>query len=61
MTANIDLISASAGSGKTYRLANEIIKAIGQGVPPERIVATTFTNKAAAELIQRIRFFLLKA
>jgi len=60
MTANIDLISASAGSGKTYRLANEIIRAIDEGVAPECIVATTFTNKAAAELIRRIRTFLLE-
>jgi ATP-dependent exoDNAse (exonuclease V) beta subunit len=62
---NIQLISASAGSGKTYRLMNEIAaRVVGKaGVPqvePEQIMATTFTNKAAAELKERIRMRLLE-
>ncbi len=61
---NIQLISASAGSGKTFRLMNEIgARVAGKaGVPhvePEQIMATTFTNKAAAELRERIRMRLL--
>ncbi|MDQ6954548.1 MAG: UvrD-helicase domain-containing protein [Mariprofundaceae bacterium] len=61
---NIQLISASAGSGKTYRLMNEIAQRIsgeggGNPVAPEQIMATTFTNKAAAELKERIRMRLL--
>lgn len=43
------LILASAGSGKTYQLSNRIIGLIAQGADPERIVALTFTRKAAAE------------
>ncbi|WP_038250953.1 UvrD-helicase domain-containing protein [Ghiorsea bivora] len=62
---NIQLISASAGSGKTFRLMNEIgTRVAGKaGVPhvePEQIMATTFTNKAAAELRERIRMRLLE-
>ncbi|MDQ6956773.1 MAG: UvrD-helicase domain-containing protein, partial [Mariprofundaceae bacterium] len=62
---NIQLISASAGSGKTYRLMNEIAasvlgKADVPHVQPEQIMATTFTNKAAAELRERIRMRLLE-
>ena len=61
---NIQLISASAGSGKTYCLMNEIADRVGgnngkQVVAPEHIMATTFTNKAAAELKERIRMRLL--
>ena len=62
---NIQLISASAGSGKTYRLMNEIAQRISgkdgtKIIEPEQIMATTFTNKAAAELKERIRMRLLE-
>ncbi|MDX8414477.1 MAG: UvrD-helicase domain-containing protein [Mariprofundales bacterium] len=52
---NIDLISASAGSGKTYSLTEKVLAAVRSGTAPERIMAVTFTNKAAAELKERIR------
>jgi len=52
---NIHLISASAGSGKTYSLTEKVFEAVASGIAPERIMAVTFTNKAAAELKQRIR------
>lgn len=62
MTGHIDIISASAGSGKTTRLARELEKAITvDGIAPDRIVATTFTRKAAAELVERGRQTLLRA
>ncbi|MFQ5344709.1 MAG: UvrD-helicase domain-containing protein [Mariprofundus sp.] len=51
---NIHLISASAGSGKTYSLTEQVFQAVASGVSPERIMAVTFTNKAAAELKERI-------
>ncbi len=57
---NITLISASAGSGKTYSLSRKIFEAVASGVPPERIMAVTFTNKAAAELTERIRHKLVQ-
>lgn len=59
----IQLISASAGSGKTHRLVNELEQAIlreTDPVRPEAIVATTFTGKAAAELRERVRSRLLE-
>lgn len=59
---SIQIISASAGSGKTYRLAKLLEEEVGAGrVRPDAILATTFTNRAAAELQERVRTFLLKA
>jgi len=57
---NIELLSASAGSGKTYRLTEELHKALQQGLAPSDVLATTFTVKAARELQERVREKLLK-
>jgi ATP-dependent helicase/nuclease subunit A len=58
---NIRIITASAGSGKTYRLTQELDQAIASGkARPAGIVATTFTKHAAAELIERARTRLLR-
>ncbi|MBK6429173.1 MAG: UvrD-helicase domain-containing protein [Blastocatellia bacterium] len=57
-----EIISASAGTGKTYRLAGLLLGTIRSGTArPEAVVATTFTNKAAAELRERVRRRLLSA
>ena len=56
---NIRIISAGAGSGKTYRLTNELVKLLQGGVRASGIIATTFTQKAAAELQERVRVRLL--
>lgn len=61
MSGMLKMLSAGAGAGKTSRLSGEILKSIQNGVPPENIVATTFTTKAADELIERVRLELLKA
>ncbi len=58
----IEIISASAGSGKTYRLASVLNDAIANGsARPDAVLATTFTNRAAAELKERTRTRLLQA
>ncbi|RMG85083.1 MAG: DNA helicase UvrD [Bacteroidetes bacterium] len=57
----LKIISAGAGSGKTYRLTSEMVALLKDGkVRPNGIIATTFTNKAAAELQERVRVRLLE-
>ena len=56
---NIGLMKASAGTGKTYNLMEELSKFMKDGLQPEKLLAVTFTNAAAAELKSRIRQKLL--
>jgi ATP-dependent exoDNAse (exonuclease V) beta subunit len=45
---------ANAGSGKTYALVSRFFALLDHQVPPERIIALTFTRKAAGEFLERI-------
>ena len=45
---------AGAGSGKTATLTGRLIHLLSSGITPSRIVAITFTNKAASEMKQRV-------
>ena len=52
----LKIIPAGAGSGKTYTIQKELFRWIDDGlIRPEKIVAVTFGEAAAAELRDRIR------
>ncbi|MFP6765064.1 MAG: UvrD-helicase domain-containing protein, partial [Planctomycetaceae bacterium] len=57
----LELVRAGAGSGKTTDLCRTVADAVAAGLDPARILATTFTNRAAAELKGRIQAQLLTA
>lgn len=56
---NVKYISASAGSGKTYTLTEELKNAVsgknGKKIEPEKIILTTFTKVAAAEILEKAK------
>ncbi|MSR22415.1 MAG: hypothetical protein EXR92_02550 [Gemmatimonadetes bacterium] len=56
-----ELVLASAGSGKTHRLSSRLIGLLAIGVPAEEILASTFTRKAAGEIVDRVLLRLARA
>ncbi len=48
------LILAPVGTGKTRVLSSRVVKAIKSGIPPEKILCLTFTNRAAKEMEERL-------
>jgi ATP-dependent helicase/nuclease subunit A len=47
-------VSANAGAGKTYTLANRVTRLLLDGAKPERILCLTYTKAAAAEMAGRL-------
>jgi superfamily I DNA/RNA helicase len=60
MMTTLEVVRAGAGSGKTTDLCRTVAEAVAAGLDPARILATTFTKKAAAELKGRIQAKLLE-
>ncbi|MCB0343751.1 MAG: UvrD-helicase domain-containing protein [Bdellovibrionales bacterium] len=54
MDSHAQVIRASAGTGKTFSLTNHLMSLLAQGAQPEEILATTFTKKAAGEILERV-------
>jgi len=55
----LKVVSAGAGSGKTWNLCETTANKVAGGLDPARILATTFTRRAAAEMKGRIQAKLL--
>jgi ATP-dependent helicase/nuclease subunit A len=49
-----ELVLAAAGAGKTFHLSSRIIALLAHGAPPEQVLASTFTRKAAGEILDRV-------
>lgn len=56
-----EVIRASAGTGKTYALSARYIRLLHEGASPDTILATTFTRKAAGEILERVMCRLAEA
>ncbi len=56
-----ELVRASAGTGKTFRISSRIVGLLAHGAEPDHVLASTFTRKAAGEILDRVLFRLAEA
>ncbi|MDR0787648.1 MAG: UvrD-helicase domain-containing protein, partial [Gemmatimonadota bacterium] len=49
-----ELVLASAGSGKTFRISSRLIGLLAIGVPPDQILGLSFARKAAGQILDRV-------
>ena len=56
-----EVVLASAGTGKTFTLSSRLISLLARGAPPDSLLASTFTRKAAGEILTRVLFRLATA
>ncbi len=54
------IVSASAGSGKTFVMIEKLVRAVEEGVDLTEILAVTFTKKATAQMKEKLRLALIK-
>lgn len=54
------IVSASAGSGKTFVMIEKLVSAICGGADLDRVLAVTFTKKAAAQMKEKLRKALIE-
>ena len=48
------LVLAPVGTGKTLVLSQRVVQTIKSGIPPEKILCLTFTNRATEEMSERL-------
>ena len=51
----VHLVEASAGTGKTFSIANIVLYAVLEGIPIDEVLVVTFTDAATRELRERVR------
>ncbi len=56
-----EVVLASAGTVKTFTLSSRLISLLARGAPPDSLLASTFTRKAAGEILARVLFRLATA
>lgn len=54
------IVSASAGSGKTFVMIQKLVRAIESGVDLDNVLAVTFTKKAAAQMKEKLRSAIIE-
>lgn len=54
------IVSASAGSGKTFVMIRKLVEAIADGADLDNVLAVTFTKKAAGQIKEKLRAALIE-